>query len=231
MIIITRHKLEQIADEKYKQFSLTLALGTTNILGVRVPELRKIAKEIVKDNWEIYLNADDVIYHEELMLQGMIIGYLQKTWKEKEELIRSFIPKIDNWAVCDTFCSGLKFKEKERKSVYEFIIPYLYSDKSYEIRFGIVMMLGYFVKSEFINDAFTAFDKIKNDDYYVRMAVAWAISYFFIKFPDETMLYLKDNKLDNWTYNKAIQKIIESRRVDDDTKNTLKVMRRKSLRL
>lgn len=231
MIITTRHKLEQIADEKYKQFSLTLAPGTTNILGVRVPELRNIAKEIVKDNWEIYLNADDIIYHEELMLQGMIIGYLQKTWKEKEELIRSFIPKIDNWAVCDTFCSGLKFKEKERKSVYEFIIPYLYSDKTYEIRFGIVMMLGYFVKSEFINDAFTAFDNIKNDDYYVRMAVAWAISYFFIKFPDETMLYLKDNKLDNWTYNKAIQKTIESRRVDDDTKNTLRGMRRKSLRL
>lgn len=230
MIIPTRLKLEQLADEKYRQFSSALSPDTTDILGVRLPELRKIAKSIAKqeEEWRSYIYSNDIIYHEEIMLQGMIIGYIRMGWKEKEPLIRAFIPKISSWGICDTFCSGLKFKSNERDEVYKFIQPCLFSNRAYEIRFAVVMLLCYFVESSYAKDAFSAFDTIKHEDYYVKMAIAWAISYYYRALPQGTMVYLKDNKLENWTYNKALQKIVESRVIDEDTKDIIRSMRRKS---
>ncbi len=108
-------------------------------------------------------------------------------------------------------------------------MPYLNSNSEYEVRFGIVMLLNYFIEKEYIVMVLRLFNSIKHDGYYVKMAVAWAISFCFIQFPNKTTKFLNNNDLDDFTYNKAIQKIIESNRIDNETKNEIRKLKRKSL--
>lgn len=226
MEINIRKELTQLADEKYRLFSSKLIPNVNNIIGVKLPLLRKLAKRLIDEEKHIdYLNAHNLLYFEEVMLQGMIIGYLNTSWKLKQKQIESFIPKIDNWSICDSFCTGLKFNKQEKEEVWDFLQPYLLSDEAYEIRFAVVMLLLYFVDENYTDSIFESFNKIKHDNYYVKMAIAWAISIFFRELPHITMPYLKNNKLDNWTYNKALQKITESLAVDEDVKKTIRSMK------
>lgn len=224
---IIRKELETLADEKYREFSSKLIPNINNVLGVRLPALRKIAKRLALEDYEQYLVETDLIYFEEIMLQGMIIGYLNTSWKDKTKYVTQFVPKIDNWSVCDSFCTGLKFDEKDKKDVWLFLQPYLKSKEAYEIRFAVVMLLFNFVDKQYTTKVFSAFNKIKHDNYYVKMSVAWAVSIYFRDLPEVTMPYLRNNKLDDWTYNKALQKITESLAVDNETKNTIRSMKRK----
>jgi len=225
-----RRELESIADEKYRVFSSKLIPNIDNVLGVRLPELRKIAKRLAKYNYQEYLAATELIYFEEIMLQGIIIGYLNVRWEDKVKHIIGFIPKIDNWSVCDSFCTGLKFDEKNKNEVWKFLQSYLKSKKAYEIRFAVVMLLFHFVDERYAKHAFTAFNRIKHDDYYVKMAVAWAVSIYFRDLPEISLPYLKNNNLDDWTHNKAIQKISESLAIDDETKNAIRKKKRKAVK-
>lgn len=222
-----RKELEIIAEENYRIFAAKLIPNIDNLLGVRLPKLRKIAKKIVQLDYEYYLAMDNHLYFEEVMLQGMIIGEIKLPWTERSRYVKQFIFKIDNWSVCDSFCCGLKFEVSEKELVWQFLQPYFASDKPYDIRFAVVMLLFYFVDDEYAQKAFTLFDQIKNDDYYVKMAVAWAISIYFRELPTLTMSYLQKNQLDDWIYNKALQKITESLKVDSSTKIIIRSMKRK----
>ena len=222
-----RIELEKIAEENYRIFATKLIPNVDNLLGVRLPRLRKIAKKIAQLDYEYYLAMDDPLYFEEVMLQGMIIGEIKLPWTERSRYVKQFISKINNWSVCDSFCCGLKFEVSEKELVWQFLQPYFASDKPYDIRFAVVMMLFYFVDDEYAQKAFTLFDQIKNDDYYVKMAVAWAISIYFRELPTLTMSYLQKNQLDDWIYNKALQKITESLKVDSSTKIIIRSMKRK----
>lgn len=118
-----KNDLISLIDEKYKEFHSNLCPGINNILGIRVPVLRNYAKQLVKDNTleELLANIDDE-YYEEIMLQGMIIGLKNKEeWAVVKQLIFNFIPKIDNWAVCDVFCAGLKITKKYKNEMWELI--------------------------------------------------------------------------------------------------------------
>ena len=222
-----RKELEIIAEENYRIFAAKLIPNIDNLLGVKLPKLRKIAKKIVQLDYEYYLAMDNHLYFEEVMLQGMIIGEIKLPWTERSRYVKQFISKIDNWSVCDSFCCGLKFEVSEKELVWQFLQPYFASDKPYDIRFAVVMLLFYFVDDEYAQKAFTLFDQIKNDDYYVKMAVAWAISIYFRELPTLTMSYLQKNQLDDWIYNKALQKITESLKVDSSTKIIIRSMKRK----
>ena len=222
-----RLELEKIAEENYRIFAAKLIPNIDNLLGVRLPKLRKIAKKIIQLDYEYYLAMDKHLYFEEVMLQGMIIGEIKLPWTERSRYVKQFISKIDNWSVCDSFCCGLKFEVSEKELVWQFLQPYFASDKPYDIRFAVVMLLFYFVDDEYAQKAFTLFDQIKNDDYYVKMAVAWAISIYFRELPTLTMSYLQKNQLDDWIYNKALQKITESLKVDSSTKIIIRSMKRK----
>ena len=157
----------------------------------------------------------------------MIIGLAKMELEERMNYVAMFIPRIDNWAVCDIFCSELKTAVKKGKeTVWQFIQPYLKSSKEFEIRFGIVMLFHY-VDDEHIDSLLEYADLFNHDAYYARMGMAWMLSLCFIKFPQKTMEYLKHSTLDNWTYNKALQKTIESFRVDKDTKDILRNMKRR----
>lgn len=224
-----KEELISLADEKYKKFHSNLCPGTDNILGVRVPVLRNYAKELSnKYSTDYLLNEIDEEYYEEIMLKGMLIGLNKKLErKELEKYIKEFAPKIDNWAVCDVFCAGLKITKKYKKEMFELIKEYLASKREFELRFAIVMILDYYIEKEYLEKDFNIFNQIKSDKYYVKMAVAWAISICLIKFYNETIEYLENNTfLDNWTYNKAIQKAIESYRITNEQKHELRKMKK-----
>jgi len=222
-----REQLINLADQDYQKFSSSLIPNCQNILGVRLPELRKIAKNIAKEDWQNYLTADSVEFFEEVMLQGMIIGYVKTNIEERLSYVASFVPKIENWSVCDSFCTGLKFTKENQEQVWVFLQPYFSSHKEYEVRFGVVMLLNYFIDHQYIESVLNIINDIKHEGYYVKMAVAWAISICYVKDPLVTMNYLRNNSLDDFTYHKALQKITESNRVEKDAKKLFRQMKRK----
>lgn len=224
-----REELKSLADNKYREFHASLLPGADNILGVRIPQLRLIAKKIAKENdWHTFVEATDIQYYEETMLQGMVIGMAKNELDEQIKYIAQFIPSINNWAVCDIFCGELKTAvRKGKERIWQFIQPYLKSDKEFEIRFGIVMLFHY-IDEEHIDALLEYADSFEHEAYYARMAMAWMISICFVKFPEKTMEYLKQSKLDNWTYNKALQKTVESLRIDKETKDILRSMKRRN---
>lgn len=223
-----KKELKQLVDEKYREFHKGLCPGTENILGIRVPVLRDYAKKLAKEYEikELLKNIDNE-YYEEIMLQGMLIG-LEKDNDMQDILkdIEEFVPKIDNWAVCDVFCAGLKITKKHKKEMWDFLQAYVTSGKEFEIRFGVVMILDYYITEEYLKKDFSIFDHIKSNQYYVQMAVAWAISVCLIKFYDKTIEYLKNAKIDKFTYNKALQKAIESYRISQEQKVELRKMKK-----
>lgn len=221
---IIREKIFSLADEKYKEFHSGLCPNKNNIIGVRVPILRNYAKELVKEGFGENYEKIGTDYYEEIMLKGMMIGIQKMDIQTKLSYIEEYIPYIDNWAICDVFVAGLKIKEK----FYAFIQKYLENNKTeFEIRFGLVALLDYFIDKEHLQKIFNITDKIKKEEYYVEMAIAWLISICYIKFPKETEKYLRNNKLSNFAYNKSIQKIIESTRISQEEKNKLRKMKRK----
>ena len=224
-----RNKLLELSEEKYKEFQTGLCPGINmKIMGVKIPKVRKLAKEILKDNPEEFLKNPKEEYMEELMLQGFVIAGLKTDLETKKKYIINFVPKINSWAVCDTFCSSLKEADTNPEFFWNIISKYFKSDKEYEIRFAVVMLLGHYVKNEYIDKIFKVIDNIKNEEYYVEMAIAWLVAEMYIKFPKETMEYLKNCKLNNFTYNKALQKARESYRVCKEEKEILNKMKRKN---
>jgi len=224
-----REELFRLSDSKYKKFQSSLCPGINNIIGVRTPNMRKLAKELASGDWNKYLKEANDQYYEEIMLQGMVIGYIKKTdiidINELFKYLEKFIPKIDNWAVCDAFCTGLKITKSNKEKMWKFITPYLKSEKEFEIRFVVVMILTYYLTDEYIDDALNILNNINHEEYYVKMAVAWAISISFIKYPEKSMVFLKNSRMDKFTYNKSLQKILDSYRVDKDTKKIIKSMK------
>lgn len=220
--------LLSVADDDYKKFSSSLIPNIDNVLGVRLPVLRKIAKEIYESgSWHDFLKQTNPEFMEETMLQGMVIGLIKENPEKILNYVKDFIPKINNWSVCDSFCAGLKFTKKNKELVWQFIQPYFKSDKEFEVRFAYVMLLTYFVEKDYIDDVLICIDEFKNKEYYAQMAAAWTLSICYIKFPDKTYEYLKNSNLDNWTFNKSIQKICESLKVSQQTKELLRKLKRK----
>lgn len=226
-----RQELIKLADDKYRSFHSNLCPGVENILGVRLPLLRKIAKSLSKEeDYYNYLNNGDTKYYEEIMIEGLIIGYLKTDNENRFNYIKNFIPKIDNWAICDSFCNNLKFTKKNINEVWNFILPYTSSENEFDIRFAIVMMLNFYIIEDYIDDVLNTLNKINHDGYYVKMAVAWAVSYAYIDFPQKTLAFLKNNNLDNFTYNKSLQKIIESTRVSKEDKDLMRSLKKNNIK-
>lgn len=215
------------AEESYRKFSSGLLPDTEQILGVRLPVLRKYARQLIKRDWREYIKLNPPASFEEIMLQGMIIGYAEDIGAEERlQYVREYIPLIDNWSVCDSFCTGLKFVRENQQQVWEFLQPYLESGEEFSIRFGIVLLLDYYINDTYIESVIQKLDQITHKAYYVKMAVAWALSMCFVRYPEIVMPYLKNNNLDDWTYHKTLQKIGESLQVEKETKIIIKSMKR-----
>lgn len=220
-----RKILLENSDEKYRKFSSSLIPNTDNLLGIRIPFLRKFAKDIAKTCAEEFLREKNCEYFEETMLQGMVIGLVKTDIAQRFELIKDFLPKIKNWSVCDCFCCGLKFTKDNRKEVLEFLKPYIKSENEYEVRFAAVMLLDYFVNEEYIDTTLALLNEFTHEAYYAKMAVAWAISICYINYPDKTFEFLKRTKISPWVFNKSIQKITESIKIGKDLKDKARALR------
>ena len=222
-------KLKNSSDEKYRKFNESLIPGTEiHSLGVRIPKLREFAKDILKSDWQEFLKyTQNETLFETVMLGGMVTSLAKCDFKLKKEHIKRFIPRINNWAVCDVFCSGIKDTKKHMTEMREFINGYLFSDKEYELRFAAVMLMDYYLCDEYILSTLNAYNNINHDGYYVKMAVAWGISTAFIKQREKTLDFLHNNNLDNFTFNKAIQKMRESYRVSAEDKEMLLKLKRR----
>ncbi len=223
-----RKELINLADEKYRKFHSNLCPGVENILGVRLPLLRQIAKNLAKDDYNDYLNNSNTKYYEEIMIEGLIIGYLKIDNENRFNYIKNFVPKINNWAVCDSFCNNLKFTNRNMAEVWGFILPYTSSKNEFDVRFAVVMILNFYIVEDYIDRVLSILNNIHHDGYYVKMAVAWAISFAYIHFPEKTLIFLKNNNLDNFTYNKSLQKIIESNRISKEGKDLMRSMKIKN---
>lgn len=223
-----RDTLKGLADAGYREFHAGLLPGVENIIGVRLPKLRALAKKLAKEDWqEWFTTADDTSY-EETMLRGLVVGYAKLDYKERLSFIGEFVPSINNWAVCDCFCNTLKEAAKYPGEYWDFLEPYFTSEQEYDARFAAVMLLSHFVKEEYLDESLTRLESIRHSGYYARMAVAWAISVYFAAFPKEVLAYLQgSHQLDEFTYKKTLQKIVESYRVDKDTKNIIREMRQR----
>ncbi len=220
-----REQILQEADEKYQKFSSALLPGVNNVVGVRLPVLRKISREIYKSDWQTYLKNNDCRFMEETMLKGMVIGLIKDEPEKILNYIENFVPEINNWSVCDSFCCGLKFIKKNKELVWNFVQKYLNSEKEFEIRFGVVVLLNYFIEENYIDRVLEKLEKVKTTDYYAQMAAAWAISICYIKFEAKTLDFLKKPSIDKAVFNKSIQKIIESNRISKETKIMLKAIK------
>ena len=219
-----RERLLELQDEKYQKFHSALVPNVNNVLGIRVPDIRKIARELSKNpDWQ---NYKDDSYYEELMIQGLLIGYAKLDAAKRLELLKEFVPKITSWGVCDVVCSNLKFTTKNKALVWNFLQDYLNSDKEFEIRFGVVMLLSYFLDDEYIDEVIKILDRIDHEGYYAKMAVAWAFSICFVKYWDKTLKYFEKSNISKWVYNKSIQKACESYRISAEKKELLKKMKK-----
>ena len=243
-----REELLLITESDYKKFTSALLPGIENVLGVRLPILREMAKKIAKNDWRNELAELEDIYFEEIMLRGLIIGYSNTDIDETLDYITGFVPKINSWSICDSFCVSLKIIQKNRDIVWEYLQKYLNSDKEFDVRFGLISLLDHYIKcdengksiprlrtvtladvendteqnGEYIESVLQVLNREFTQGYYTQMAVAWTIAEAFCTFPYKTMKTLEQSKMDDFTYKKAVQKICESRIPSDEVKKMLR---------
>ena len=219
-----RKQLQELKDEKYKSFNHSLIPGVDDeFIGVRTPELKALAKKLSKEK-DIQDFLDDLPHHvfEENQLHAFIINEI-KDYTEAMNETEKFLPYVNNWATCDQL-SPKAFK-KDLKDLLKKCKKWIASKETYTIRFGVGMLMRYFLDEEF-DDAYPKLvAKIHSDEYYVKMMVAWYFATALAKQYDSVIGYLEDKKLYPWVHNKTISKAIESYRVSDEHKDYLKTLR------
>lgn len=214
-------------DEKYKKFHSSLVLNSKyEMIGIRVPIMRKIAKEIAKTNIEEFLKYAQNNYYEEIMIQGLVISHI-KDEKIFNKYFKEYINKIDNWALCDTFCSSIKIVEKFEDKYFKEAVKMSLNKKEFISRIGLVMILDHFINQKNLEIIFDTLNKIESEKFYINMAEAWLICEMYIRFPKETKIFMQKNNLNKFTHNKAISKIHDSYRVSKDEKEYLSTLRQK----
>ena len=199
--------------------------GFKNYYGVRLPELRKIAKKIVKEKRYDFFNESHTSF-EELTIHAYAIGYLKEDINICLNYVKEFIPLVDNWSVNDSLCQNMKFARKYPKEVFEFLKSMKESNNEWEIRIIAVTLLSHFLTNEYIDEVIDILDNLKAQTYMSKMGVAWSFATIMAKYEDKMFIYLKTSKLDDWTYNKALTKMKESYRVSDNAKEKIRFMKR-----
>ncbi len=219
--------LISIKDSKYKEFHSSLVLNSKyEMIGIRVPTMKDIAKKIAKtSNVEEFLEFAQDKFYEEVMIQGLVISHI-KNEKLFYKYFKKHINKIDNWALCDTFCSAIKIVEKYEDKYFKEAVDMSFSDKEFISRVGLIIILSHFVSEKNLDTIFEVLNKIKSDLFYINMAEAWLICELYIDYPKETKSFIKKNNLNKFTQNKAISKINDSYRVSKEEKEVLKSYRK-----
>ncbi len=222
-----RNTLYSIRNIKFRDFTKKLIPETNyEILGVQIPKLKMIAKELSKDekNAISYIKSEH-LYYEEYMISALTIGYLKTDFNTVIDLIEHFLPYVNTWGICDSFSANLKIFKNFKKDVYNLVKIWLNSNKTYTVRFGIVVLLNYFVKDDNISETFELLKNVKSDNYYINMALAWFYSVALVYHYDLTVKLLKEKRLTKFVQNKCISKAIDSFRINLEQKIYLKSLK------
>lgn len=218
-----REQLESSSDSAYRDFHLRTCPGAEHVLGVRLPEQRKLAKSIIKSGsyWN-FLDSIEPYYYEEVLITGIIIASAPIGINERFDYIIWFLPFINNWAICDTFCNSFRIKDEDLATYWDFLMQFRESQDEFVLRFIFVMLLCHFIREDYLTRIFDLLDEIKSEKYYVEMAKAWLIAEIFTKFPAAVFDYLSRDQLSTFAHSKAIQKACESRRISTEDKQHLR---------
>ncbi|MBQ7503501.1 DNA alkylation repair protein [bacterium] len=198
------------------------------ILGVRMKDLRALAKRIAKSDYRRFLDGNPADIFELEMLQALVIGCARDDIEILLDYFGKTVPLLHDWSVCDSLCQNFKIAQKRRAEVYAFISRYFASKAEFEARTAAVMLLSHFLTDEYIDRALAVLDSLCTERYYASMGAAWAVSAAAVKHPERTLAYLRSGacRLDKNTFNKSIQKICESYRISPEYKETVKKLRR-----
>lgn len=219
-------KLFELQDKDYAKFQLKLTPGIEEkkIIGVRVPEIRKLAKKYIKDDESSeFLNTLPHEYYDENMLHGLLISEI-KNYETCIKEVDKFLPFVDNWAVCDIMSP--KIFKKHKDELIKKIREWVKSKHIYTCRFGIEMLMRHYLDEDFKKEYLEIPAKVHLEEYYVQMMIAWFFATALAKKWDETIPYIENNILDSWVHNKTIQKAKESYRITDEQKEYLKSLKR-----
>ncbi len=208
--------LKSSADEKYKQFSDGLVPGGDESLGVRVPVLRKAAKEISKGNTKEFLSLKKGSYREEIMLEGLVMSLIKCGYAEMLSLIKSYVKKIKSWETCDIV--SFKGIKKYLPEFFADIEDFIYSENVWAVRYGFGCLLEFYLTDTYIDRVLDYVNSVNSDFYYVQMMQGWLVATAAAKCRDKTMEFLKNNDLNPTTQNMAIRKIRESLRISKEDK-------------
>lgn len=220
-----QRRLFELQDLKYKDFSskLTPTVDPETVIGVRTPELRKLAKEYTRTpQSEEFLKILPHRYFEENNLHGFLIETIRE-YGAAIDALEAFLPYIDNWATCDLMSP--KVFKKHLPQLYEKIKVWMQSDRTYTVRFGIGMLMSHYLDDAFLPEMPKLVATIRSEEYYINMMIAWYFATALVKQPDAVMPFIEERRMEKWTHNKAIQKAIESYRISDDTKAYLRTLK------
>lgn len=219
-------ELTKYIDDEYCEFTKKLVPSERPFLGVRIPDIRKVVKEIPKNDLENFIDHKPEAF-EEILARGIAISRLP--YDKALKYFDSQIELIDDWSTCDTFCAAMRSVIKKHKEEFldKKIEKLLKSKKTFSVRVGLVFLLNSFVEEQYLDLIFARIESLKNrDEYYIKMAIAWLLVECFIKFPEKTKAYLLKSTLPKWTFNKAISKICDSFRVEKNVKTYLKTIKK-----
>ena len=218
-------RLAACGSEKYRDFQSKLVpnIPKETILGVRTPDMRKIAKSIEgTKEAEAFLAELPHQYYEENLVHFFLIAMV-RDFDECVQLVDTFLPYVDCWPVCDQ--ASPKVFAKNHEKLLPLIRRWIASEHVYTVRFGIRMLMNEFLGKDFRPEYLDWVAKVSGEDYYIKMMVAWYFATALAKKYEASVVYIEDNRLEPWTHNKAIQKAVESRRVSDEHKDHLKTFR------
>ncbi|MDY5229660.1 MAG: DNA alkylation repair protein [Eubacteriales bacterium] len=218
-------RLFEMQDLKYRDFHSRLMpnIDKDLVIGVRTPQLRKFAAEVSKSGSAAeFITVLPHKYYEENNLHAMLIGHIKDYDATIIETER-FLPFIDNWATCDMFKPKIFNRNKDKliDKIYEWID----SDSVYTVRYAIGMLMKFFLDEDFDTKYLDTVAAVKSDEYYINMMIAWYFATALAKQYDDAIKVIENRRLDPWTHNKAIQKAIESYRIDKGTKDYLRLLK------
>ena len=224
IVALARQKLAANCDPAFREFVKPFIRTPLKIVGVRIPILHSIAKEIARTDAEGYLKERPDQAFEETVLRGLVIAYAKSDNTWRLNALKAFIPRVQDWAACDVVCAALKPLRKEREAFLAFLEPYLCSKSEFEARFAIVSLMDHFLTPEYIGTVFAKIKKVDDAPYSVMMGQAWIIATAARKFPKETVDFLKKAKLSEETKKAALRKIKDSRAVMPEVKRVCEMI-------
>lgn len=216
------------AEPAYATFQKRIVSDTGYpILGVRMPTLRKIAKQAAAGEWQNILSNARLASYEEVMVIGLMIAYAPVRLSNKIPYLWDLLPKLDSWALTDSIAPTLKAAEEDRGLLWEFACQCLAHQDTYIVRFGIVLMLRFFLTEDRIPEVMQRLSAIRDERYYVNMALAWCFAEIAVHERKIIEDILKSDLLNDFVHQKTIQKIRESYRFTDEEKAAFALLRRK----